>query len=73
MSVDITDAWTTVFDLIDDLATLLVKVLVEDVFFELFWNQIFVRFFITMTGTWGFLIVMIVFLWAFHNKYIRGR
>ena len=61
----------TVLDLLDDIVQLVFVVLIEDVFFEIIWNKLLVFIFITLASTWGFLLVIVIFLYYFNKKYVE--
>lgn len=69
--VSTTGAMDTVVDLIDDILTLVFQVLIEDVFFEIVWNKLLVFIFINLASTWGFLLLIVIFLYYFNKKYVE--
>ncbi|MFX0185807.1 MAG: hypothetical protein ACFE95_22205 [Candidatus Hodarchaeota archaeon] len=60
----------TVNDLVDDLVTLVLEVLLEDVFFEIVWNRLAVFIFVTMSSTWGFMLMLTLITYGIYRKYV---
>lgn len=68
---NMTDAiYQTIIDFIETITTNVVQV-VWDAGIEEIWNTL-VYVFVTMSTTWGFLLILSIFLYMFHRKYIAG-
>jgi len=69
--VEIYDSTEQVADFLDDMITLVLKVLWEDIFLEVIWNKLLVKLFVTLETTWGFAIVLLFCVYGVYHKYVE--
>ena len=65
-----TDAFTTIMDAIGDLVGVFVTIIA--IFFEIFWDNLFVAIFLEQAAISIFTMVFAFILWAFYTKYVQA-